>query len=381
MLRLAASTCAASVAALLFVGHGRAAAPLARGVEFVQEDPASEAFDAEFRRGFDAAVAGDLDAAERAFLACLELRPSHPATAYNLACVSSLRGAVGPALDWLERAIAWGWDDLAKVRTDTDLDRVRRDPRYAHCLRLLRRDAIASAESTVRVLRERLDERERIHAEAGLEWRTGDTFPADHVQFSSEGDRVLTQGANGIARLWDAWTGEHLALMGGHGALARARFDASGERILTLGLEDGRARLWEGYGGARLADLGARDDVVRVARFSPDGELVAIGDLRGGVSVVSALTGRRVRAFTGLGGEVCCVAFSPDGSGVFATSRSGEVAGWRARTGEELLRTVAGGHELDRIDVDPSLAWVLVSGRSGATLLDLPTHRQPFSAR
>lgn len=60
-----------------------------------------------------------------------ELCPGDARVRYNLACSCSLTGRRDEALEHLAEAIRLGFDDLALLRKDTDLDPLRRDPRFA----------------------------------------------------------------------------------------------------------------------------------------------------------------------------------------------------------------------------------------------------------
>lgn len=59
-----------------------------------------------------------------------QLRQGDPIIHYNLACSCSLLGQVDKALDALEHAIAFGYQDLDYMQRDPDLEKVRHDPRY-----------------------------------------------------------------------------------------------------------------------------------------------------------------------------------------------------------------------------------------------------------
>ena len=59
-----------------------------------------------------------------------ELLPTDPRVRYNLACSCALTDRVEEALQVLREACALGFDDLALLRRDRDLDGVRGDPRY-----------------------------------------------------------------------------------------------------------------------------------------------------------------------------------------------------------------------------------------------------------
>ncbi|MGE5203273.1 MAG: hypothetical protein ACM3O6_14540, partial [Acidobacteriota bacterium] len=62
--------------------------------------------------------------------------------------------------------------------------------------------------------------------------------------FDRSETRVLTASADGTAGIWDVATGTELAVLRGHeGAIVIAVFDSSGERMLTAS-EDKTARIW-----------------------------------------------------------------------------------------------------------------------------------------
>lgn len=55
-----------------------------------------------------------------------------PAVArYNVACANSLMGQTDQAFAWLDKSLAAGFNALQTVETDTDLDPLRSDPRFA----------------------------------------------------------------------------------------------------------------------------------------------------------------------------------------------------------------------------------------------------------
>jgi Flp pilus assembly protein TadD len=67
----------------------------------------------------------------------VELLPTDPRVRYNLACSCALTDRVEEALEVLGEACALGFDDLALLRRDHDLDSVRGDPRYGQIERAL----------------------------------------------------------------------------------------------------------------------------------------------------------------------------------------------------------------------------------------------------
>jgi hypothetical protein len=82
-------------------------------------------------RAADAAlVAGNGGLARGQFERALQLSDPNPTVAYGLACAAAREGQEERALDWLDRALEWGWVDQAVARWDPDLDSVRSASRF-----------------------------------------------------------------------------------------------------------------------------------------------------------------------------------------------------------------------------------------------------------
>ena len=64
-----------------------------------------------------------------------DLEPRDPMVLYNLACIYSMAGATDDAFDCLEIALANGFSNRLWLERDSNLDRIREDPRFAALLR------------------------------------------------------------------------------------------------------------------------------------------------------------------------------------------------------------------------------------------------------
>ncbi|MCX7826662.1 MAG: hypothetical protein N2689_14055, partial [Verrucomicrobiae bacterium] len=73
---------------------------------------------------------GNAAEAEAVCRKLIEEMPFFPPAHYNLACVLAERGKLDAALDSLETAIALGYNDVAHMLQDADLDKLRPDPRF-----------------------------------------------------------------------------------------------------------------------------------------------------------------------------------------------------------------------------------------------------------
>lgn len=74
---------------------------------------------------------GDWDEAERLHLEGLEQYPGHPAIIYGLACIAARRGNADEAFEQLAKTLAADPKMAKWAKTDSDLDSIRDDPRFA----------------------------------------------------------------------------------------------------------------------------------------------------------------------------------------------------------------------------------------------------------
>jgi WD40 repeat protein len=83
--------------------------------------------------------------------------------------------------------------------------------------------------------------------------------------------RTPTASEDRTARIWDAATGNEIAVLRGHeGSVTSAAFSPDGSRIVTAS-GDRTARVWDAATGKEIAVLRGHEDAVRSAAFSPDG--------------------------------------------------------------------------------------------------------------
>jgi WD40 repeat protein len=131
--------------------------------------------------------------------------------------------------------------------------------------------------------------------------------------FSPTEARVLTTGADGVARLWNVATDPSASSPLPLGTrVYHASFSPSGRLIVTIG-EDQAARIWDPATGLMLGRPAVHRDRVTDAEFSPDERLFATASWDGSVVIREALTGVAVGPAITHRGGVDRASFSSDG--------------------------------------------------------------------
>jgi WD40 repeat protein/predicted Ser/Thr protein kinase len=157
------------------------------------------------------------------------------------------------------------------------------------------------------------------------------------VAFSPDSRRIASASADKTVRVWDAATGQELAMLIGHTAPVRdVAFGPDGKRLASASA-DRTVRVWDAATGKEVFSLvGHTQDVFAVA-FSPDGSRLASASADRTVRLWDARTGAEVFVLKGHTHEVLSVTFRPDGRRLASGSRDGTVRLWDPTTGQEPL--------------------------------------------
>ncbi|MCZ2525284.1 CHAT domain-containing WD40 repeat protein [Streptomyces sp. HB2AG] len=168
----------------------------------------------------------------------------------------------------------------------------------------------------------------------------GWTCPVFDVAFSPDGRLLAACGADNLARIFDAPTGEPLLRMRHDHFVKGVSFSPDGNRLATAGA-DRTWRIWSADDGELLLRIRQSGGVNAVA-FAPEGHRVATGSSDRSATLWDPDTGRPLLRIHH-DGAVNAVAFAPDGHRVATGSSDRSATLWDPDTGRPLLRVHHGG--------------------------------------
>jgi WD40 repeat protein/DNA-binding SARP family transcriptional activator len=161
------------------------------------------------------------------------------------------------------------------------------------------------------------------------------------VAWSPDGARIvagLADGADVSARVWDARTGARLFDLPGHAAaLAHVEYSPDGQQIVTASL-DGRARAWDAATGRllRAIELG---EAVTYASYSPDSQRLIVAVRNGTPSIWDVTTWKQLVTLDAppCSADRQSAVWDPDGKRVLTSCLDGRAIIWDAATGQQVL--------------------------------------------
>jgi WD40 repeat protein len=128
---------------------------------------------------------------------------------------------------------------------------------------------------------------------------------------SSDRRRLLSAGADGMLKVWDATNPEYRSTTTDNIFQMTAAFSPATSRLL-LARTDGVAELWDLAGPRRLWQRRISPETLEAAALSPDGQRLAVGG-QDRIVRVCDVEGKEVLALSGHTQMVRSLAFSPDG--------------------------------------------------------------------
>jgi eukaryotic-like serine/threonine-protein kinase len=187
----------------------------------------------------------------------------------------------------------------------------------------------------------------------------------DAVAFSPDGTRIATTSRDGTARVWDAVTQRPLFVVGSPHRPGRAiAYSHDGSR-LVIGSEEPRAHLADAATGVVVGRLEGHEGGVLAVAFGPDDTLVATGSADGTARIWDARTRAEKRVCRGHTAAVTSLAFSPDGRRLATASDDGSVRLWDVGSGTEVGRCTGHARPVRAVAFDGSGTRLATAGADG----------------
>jgi WD40 repeat protein len=185
-----------------------------------------------------------------------------------------------------------------------------------------------------------------------------------YVAFSPDGTKIATASDDNTSRIWDAATGNELAIFEHDDRVRHVAFSPDGTKLATASF-DKTARIWDTATGKELARLEHNESVRHVA-FSPNGATLATASFDDTARIWGATTGEELGRLVHEG-SVDYVEFSPDGSKLATVSGDGTARIWDTTTVKELARLEH--NWLCRVAFSPDGTKLATTGIGGGTEL------------
>ncbi len=174
------------------------------------------------------------------------------------------------------------------------------------------------------------------------------------TDFDPNGDWIVSGSNDGAARIWDAWTGETIAVLEGHSRLiTAASFSPDGERVLTAS-QDGDARIWDAETGEQLSLLRGHEADIWSAVFNADGDRVLTASQDGTARVWDAATGENMVTARPAAGPLNDAEFSYDGRYLLVASTDGTAKIMEAATGSVAIDVFAHDAQVSDVAFSPN---------------------------
>jgi WD40 repeat protein len=177
----------------------------------------------------------------------------------------------------------------------------------------------------------------------------------NNVTFSSDGQRIATEGRDNIARIWNL-SGRQMAELKGN----NVTFSPDGQRIATEG-RDNTARIWN-LSGRQMAEFKGNN-----VTFSPDGKRLATATNDGTVHIWD-LSGKQLAELKGFQRSIQIMKFSPDGQRLVTAGEDDTIFIWDA-SGKQLAELKGNQSSARSISFSPDGQRVAIREELGQTIL------------
>jgi WD40 repeat protein/serine/threonine protein kinase len=183
------------------------------------------------------------------------------------------------------------------------------------------------------------------------------------VRFSPDGRWLGSAGSDRTAKLWNAATGELMAVLPHDLPLRMLAFSPAGDRVLTW-TNGGKWRVWRVPHGQPLFPMQSAGVAANAGQFSPDGRTLAIADNEG-AQLFDAATAEKIGPPLSHRGPTYFVAFSADGKRIVTSSDDATARIWDAVSGQPLLAPLVHGGAVRAARITPDSRLLVTQSYDG----------------
>ncbi|PVF91804.1 WD40 repeat-like protein [Serendipita vermifera] len=199
---------------------------------------------------------------------------------------------------------------------------------------------------------------------------SGHIAPILSIAFSPDGRYIASGSEDHTVRVWNAETGEDIALFEGHRDTVNAVSFSSDSRLIVSGSDDCTVRIWDIETNERiLGPLKGHKDVVTSVIVSNDGRHIASGSWDKTIRLWDLQSGRKIgNRFEGHMDVVSSIAFSANGCYIVSGSWDKTIRVWDIQTGTTIIGPFEGHMDMiNSVTISPD-GCLIASGSWDETI-------------